>query len=82
MEQNAGGNPFANEKKNHKVFITLEDSELEGGYGQRVASFYGDSSMKVKNFGISKAFHTDFKAYELLAECGMSVDGLIEYMKK
>lgn len=47
-----------------------------------VASFYGDSSMKVKNFGISKKFHTDFKPDELLAEHGMSVDKLIEYIKK
>ena len=59
-------------KVDHQLVITLEDGELEGGYGQRVASFYGDSDMKVKNLGISKEFHTDYKADELLAQHGMS----------
>ena len=69
-------------KDNHKLVITLEDSELEGGYGGRVASFYGDSTMKVKNLGISKEFHTDFKPEELLAKCGMSVEQLMEVIRK
>ena len=69
-------------KENHKLIITLEDGELEGGYGQRIASFFGTSEMKVKNYGISKAFHTDFVAEELLAQHGLSVENLIHDMKK
>lgn len=68
-------------KENHELIITLEDGELMGGYGQTIASFYGDMDMKVKNYGISKAFHTDFKADELLAENGMSVEKLTFYIK-
>lgn len=68
-------------KANHKLVITLEDGEVDGGFGQRVAGFYGDSSIKVKNFGLSKKFHTDFNADELLAEHGISVDKLVEYIK-
>ncbi|MDO4535491.1 MAG: 1-deoxy-D-xylulose-5-phosphate synthase [Clostridium perfringens] len=68
-------------KENHELVITLEDGELMGGYGQTIASFYGDMDMKVKNYGISKAFHTDFKAAELLAENGMSVEQLTAYIK-
>ena len=69
-------------KENHELVITLEDGELIGGYGQTIASFYGDINIKVKNYGISKAFHTDFKADELLAENGMSVEQLTAYIKK
>ncbi|BBF43544.1 1-deoxy-D-xylulose 5-phosphate synthase [Lachnospiraceae bacterium KM106-2] len=69
-------------KEDHQVVITLEDGELMGGYGQNIASFYGDSDMKVKNYGISKAFHTDYKADELLAENGMSVPQLVSYIKQ
>ena len=69
-------------KENHEQVITLEDGELIGGYGQTIASFYGDMNIKVKNYGISKAFHTDFKADELLAENGMSVEQLTAYIKK
>lgn len=69
-------------KENHHLVITLEDGEVEGGYGQRVAGFYGTADMKVKNFGISKAFHTDFVADELLDQHGISVDKLVSYMKE
>ena len=69
-------------KENHELVITLEDGELIGGYDQTIASFYGDINIKVKNYGISKAFHTDFKADELLAENGMSVEQLTAYIKK
>ena len=69
-------------KDNHQIVITLEDGELMGGYGQNIASFYGDSDMKVKNYGISKAFHTDFQVDELLAENGMSVTQLVSYIKQ
>lgn len=69
-------------KTDHQLVITLEDGELMGGYGQNVASFYGDSTMKVKNFGISKEFHTDFNPVELLAENGMSVEKLTAYIKE
>ena len=69
-------------KENHKLIITLEDGELIGGYGQTIASFYGTSNMVVKNYGISKKFHTDFKAEELLADNGMSVKNIVKEIKE
>ena len=53
-----------------------------GGYGQNVASFYGSSNMKVQNYGISKAFHTDFEADKLLEENGISVENLANVIKE
>ena len=64
-------------KENHKLIVTLEDGELFGGYGQNIASFYGTDDMFVKNYGISKKFHSDFEADELLDECGMSVFNIV-----
>ncbi len=61
-------------KKDHRLIITIEDGLLMGGYGQTVASFYGNSDMKVVNHGISRAFHTDFDAAQLLAQHGMSAE--------
>ena len=43
-------------KSNHSVVITLEDGELDGGFGEKITRFYGDSSMKVLNFGSHKEF--------------------------
>lgn len=69
-------------KENHKLVITLEDGELFGGYGQNIASFYGTDGIAVKNFGISKKFHTDFVAEELLKENGISVDNIVNLAEK
>lgn len=69
-------------KENHNLVITIEDGELMGGYGQNIASFYGDTNMKVKNYGISKAFHTDFEAEKLLDENGISVNKISKVIKE
>ena len=69
-------------KENHRLVITIEDGEVDGGYGQRIASYYGESSMKVKNLGLTKAYHTDYVADELLAESGISVEGLISLINE
>ena len=43
-------------KANHDLVITLEDGVLDGGYGEKVARYYGNSGMKVLNFGAKKEF--------------------------
>ena len=66
---------------NHKAVITIEDGEVMGGYGQNIASFYGNTSMKVINHGISRKFHTDYNPDQLLADHGMSVEKLVAEVK-
>lgn len=53
-------------KQNHSQVITLEDGILEGGFGEKIASFYGNTDMKVKNYGIKKAFYDKYDVKELL----------------
>lgn len=43
-------------KKNHNLVITLEDGEIDGGFGEKITRFYGDSDMKVLNYGSRKEF--------------------------
>ena len=43
-------------KSNHSVVVTLEDGMLDGGFGEKVGRFYGNSDMKVLNFGGLKEF--------------------------
>ena len=45
-----------NLKQNHKIVVTLEDGMLDGGFGEKVTRFYGNSDMKVLNFGGKKEF--------------------------
>lgn len=51
--------------KNHQVVATLENGELDGGFGEKIASFYGASEVKVLNFGAKKEF-TDRVPYDEL----------------
>ena len=43
-------------KSDHKLVITIEDGELDGGFGEKVTRFYGTSEMKVLNYGSFKEF--------------------------
>ena len=53
-------------KEKHRLVLTLEDGILEGGFGQKVASYYGmDAGIRVRNYGLSKEFHDRYDASEL-----------------
>lgn len=69
-------------KKEHEVVITLEDGILEGGFGEKIASFYGTTNMKVKNYGIRKSFPDRYVVDELLEENGITIEKIIEDIKE
>ena len=50
----------------HKVVVTLEDGILDGGFGEKIARFYGPTEMKVLNYGARKEFVDRYDAKELL----------------
>lgn len=52
-------------KANHELVITLEDGSLEGGFGEKIARYYGNSDMKVLNFGAAKEFTDGVSQEEL-----------------
>ena len=66
----------------HQVVVTLEDGVLEGGYGQMVASYLGNTKLKVQNYGVEKAFHDRYNAPELLVENGITVDNIVNNILK
>lgn len=63
---------------NHQLVLTLEDGIIDGGYGQTVASFLGNTDVKVQNYGLDKAFHDRYVASELLAENGITVENIVK----
>lgn len=56
----------------HRIVMTLEDGVLSGGYGEKVARFYGDSDMKVICRGIPKEFLDEYNPRELMEQCRMT----------
>lgn len=57
-----------NLKKDHSLVVTLEDGVLDGGFGEKIARYYGAENMKVLNFGIKKAFIDRYSVDEILKE--------------
>lgn len=53
-------------KKEHDVVVTIEDGILDGGFGEKIARFYGDSVVKVLNFGLKKEFPDRYNVDEML----------------
>ena len=52
--------------ENHSRILTIEDGIVEGGFGQKVASFYGDiPNVRVKSYGLPKKFFNRYKPDEL-----------------
>ena len=54
-------------KADHEKVITLEDGALEGGFGEKIARFYGDSDMKTLCFGIKKGLYDRYD-YQQMAK--------------
>lgn len=69
-------------KKNHSIVITLEDGIIEGGFGQKVSSFYGTSEIKVKNYGLKKEFYDRYDPQELLKSLGITNEDMISDIKR
>ena len=68
-------------KKNHKVVITLEDGELDGGFGEKVARFYGNSDMKVLNYGAIKEFTDRVPLDELYKKYRLTKEQIVDDIK-
>lgn len=69
-------------KKDHDVVITLEDGILDGGFGEKIARFYGDSDMKVLNFGLKKEFLDRYDVAEVLKENHLTKEQIVKDIMK
>lgn len=65
-------------KKDHSVVVTIEDGMLDGGFGEKIARFYGDSDMKVLNFGLKKEFLDRYDVNEVLKENHLTAEQIAE----
>lgn len=72
-------------KANHQLVVTLEDGSKDGGFGERIASYYGPSSMKVLVGGIKKGLYDRYDVNQLLSDNrlldGQIVEDIISLLK-
>lgn len=65
-------------KESHTVVATLEDGILDGGFGEKIARFYGDSDIKVKCFGLKKEFLDRYDVNEVLQKNHLTPEQIAE----
>lgn len=65
-------------KTNHKLVVTLEDGCKDGGFGERIASYYGTSDMKVLVCGIKKGLYDRYDVEQLLKNNRLLDEQIVE----
>ena len=69
-------------KTDHSLVVTLEDGCTDGGFGQRIAAFYGPTDMKVWVGGIKKDLYDRFDLQKLLADNHLLDEQIVEQVLK
>ncbi|WP_289762368.1 1-deoxy-D-xylulose-5-phosphate synthase [Lactobacillus intestinalis] len=65
----------------NKVIITLEDNLLDGGFGEKVASYLGDKDVKILNYGQKRVYTDQVPLKQILKDNRMTVDQIVEDVK-
>ncbi len=71
----------------HRLVVTLEDGQLEGGWGEKVTAFYANSSnakashVRVLNFGASKEFTDRVPLDELNERYGLTAETIVSRIR-
>ena len=69
-------------KADHDLVVTLEDGVLDGGFGEKIARFYGTDEMKVLNFGLQKKFYDRYDYAKLAEENHLTAGQIAEDIRK
>ena len=69
-------------KADHQLVVTLEDGCKDGGFGERIAAYYGTSDMKVLIGGVKKGLYDRFDLQQLLADNHLLDEQIVEDVLK
>ena len=69
-------------KEEHDVVVTLEDGILDGGFGEKIARYYGAFNMKVLNYGLKKEFLDRYDVQEVLKKNRLTATQITEDVMK
>ena len=65
----------------HDVVVTLEDGQLDGGFGEKIARFYGAAAVKVLNFGLKKEFLDRYDLEQVLRDNHLTPELIVSDIK-
>lgn len=66
----------------HDVVVTLEDGQLDGGFGEKIARFYGAAAVKVLNFGLKKEFLDRYDLEQVLRDNHLTPEQIAHDIKE
>ena len=64
--------------ENHSLVITLEDGILDGGFGEKIARYYGNTKTRVINYGLKKEFPIRYTLEGILEENRLTTPQIVE----
>ena len=64
-------------KADHQIVATIEDGCVDGGFGERIARFYGPSAMKTLCFGVKKALYDRYNVDDLLHDNNLADEQIV-----
>ena len=68
-------------KEDHDLVLTIEDGILDGGFGEKIARYYGTSNIKVRNYGLKKEFLDRYDPNEVVKENHLAVEQIVADIK-
>ena len=68
--------------ENHSLVITLEDGILDGGFGEKIARYYGNTKTRVINYGLKKEFPIRYTLEGILEENRLTTPQIVEDILK
>ncbi|MCT6827133.1 transketolase C-terminal domain-containing protein, partial [Bombilactobacillus mellifer] len=61
----------------HEVIVTLEDNSLDGGFGQKVASYLGKTKVKILNYGQNRVYTDQTPLSEIYRQNHLTADQIV-----
>jgi 1-deoxy-D-xylulose-5-phosphate synthase len=68
-------------RRRHRLVVTFEDSQLNGGWGQRICSYYAGTSMRVMPVGAEMRFTDRVTLPELKRLYGMDASSIVDNLQ-
>ena len=65
-------------KADHKTVVTIEDGILDGGFVEKIARFYGNSDVRVLNFGLKKEFLDRYDVQTVLKNNKLTAEQIVD----
>ena len=69
-------------QSDHQLVVTLEDGSVDGGFGDRIARFYGPTDMKTMCFGVKKALYDRYDVNQLMKDNELLDEQIVERVTK